>query len=149
MAKATWKSDRKRWYWLRLLEKLYFLIENKITSAVKKSDFALFYRQFFLILSSYKIKIRISPLFIACSQAAEPAFYDEFDDLSNWIINVVPESGVLTHKTISTNILLIPTGFSLLLFLSVFIQMIGSKALKKFFFNFFHIHSVLHIGKKF
>ena len=36
--------------------------------------------------------MRLSAFVIACSQAAEPTFYDEFDDLSNWIIHVVPDS---------------------------------------------------------
>ena len=49
-------------------------------------------RHFSYFQSSLTLKMRLSPLLIACSQAAEPTFYDEFDDLSNWIIHVVPDS---------------------------------------------------------
>ena len=69
-----------------------------IAKKVKLYNEKQFYERFvncqtdFLFSSSYIIKMRISPLLIACSQAAEPTFYDEFDDLSNWIINVVPDS---------------------------------------------------------
>ena len=29
---------------------------------------------------------------LGLTQAADPTFYDEFDDLRNWIIHVVPDS---------------------------------------------------------